>query len=213
MDNIEHISPGPKSYGPMAWLRRLYDWVLHWADTPYGTVALFFLALFEASIFPIPPDVLLIALTLGKPKRAFYYAFICTLGSLTGAAIGYGIGYGAWESVKDFFIPYIFSQDTFDRVGSMYQESAFLAIFTAAFTPIPFKVFTIAAGVWHEFVPLSTLLLASAIGRPMRFFLVAGLLYFFGPPMKRLIERYFDRLALAFGALLVLGFVVLKYLI
>lgn len=195
---------------PMVWLRRLYDWVLHWAETPFGTPALFLLAFAESSFFPIPPDVLLIALTLGMPRRAFWYALACSVGSVAGAALGYVIGFGAWESLKGFFIPYLFSQEAFDHVGALYQDNAFLAIFTAAFTPIPYKVFTVAAGVWHEHVPLLVLLSASAVGRPLRFFLVAGLLHFFGAPVKRLIDRYFDWLALAFGVLLIGGFVVIK---
>ena len=195
---------------PMLWLRRMYDWVLHWAETPYGSPALFLIAFAESSFFPIPPDILLIALTLGLPRKAWRYAAICSLGSLAGAVFGYFIGFAAWESLKGFFIPYLFSQEAFDRVGLLYQDNAFMAIFLAAFTPIPYKVFTIAAGVWHEHVSLWMLLSASAIGRPMRFFLVAGLLYFFGPPMKRFIDRYFDWLALAFGVLLVGGFVVVK---
>lgn len=203
-------APIPLRCRPMAWLRRMYDWVLHWAETPYGAPALFLLAFAESSFFPVPPDVLLIALTLGMPRRAWRYALVCSVGSLAGAALGYGIGYGAWESLKGFFIPYLFSQEAFDNVGRLYQDNAALAIFTAAFTPIPYKVFTVAAGVWHEHVSLVVLLAASAVGRPLRFFLVAGLLRFFGPPVKRFIDRYFDWLALAFGVLLIGGFVVVK---
>ncbi len=203
-------APSPLWRRPMAWLRRMYDWVLHWAETPYGAPALFLLAFAESSFFPVPPDVLLIALTLGMPRRAWRYALVCSVGSLAGAALGYGIGYGAWESLRGFFIPYLFSQEAFDNVGRLYQDNAALAIFTAAFTPIPYKVFTVAAGVWHEHVSLAVLLAASAVGRPLRFFLVAGLLRFFGPPVKRFIDRYFDWLALAFGVLLIGGFVVVK---
>lgn len=210
MRNGSQVQSTPWWRRPFTWLRRLYDWVLHWAETPYGTPALFLLAFAESSVFPVPPDVLLIALTLGMPRRAWWYALVCTLGSLAGAALGYFIGYAAWETLRGFFIPYLFSQAAFDSVGQLYQENAFLAVFTAAFTPIPYKVFTVAAGVWHEHVPLWVLLAASAVGRPMRFFLVAGLLYLFGPPVRRLIDRYFDWLALAFGALLVGGFVVVS---
>jgi len=198
---------------PGLWLRKLYDFVLSWANTPYGTIALAILAFAESSFFPIPPDVLLIALSLGKPKRAFFYALVCSIFSVLGGMFGYFIGFALWESVKDLFIPYVFSQEVFDHVGHLYQENAGLAIFTAAFTPIPYKVFTIAAGVWHDFVSLQELVLFSAIGRPMRFFLVASLLFFFGPPVKRFIEKYFDLLALIFTVLLIGGFVVLKRLI
>lgn len=212
MDAEGRASDGPVPFWrrPMAWLRRLYDWVLHWAETPYGAPALFLLAFAESSFFPIPPDVLLIALTLGMPRRAWWYALVCSVGSLAGAVLGYYIGYAAWESLRGFFIPYLFSAEDFDHVGRLYQDNAAQAIFLAAFTPIPYKVFTVAAGVWHEHVSLAVLLAASAIGRPLRFFLVAGLLRFFGPPVKRVMDRYFDWLALAFGVLLVGGFVVVK---
>jgi len=198
---------------PSVWLRKLYDFVLSWANTPYGTIALAILAFAESSFFPVPPDVLLIALALGKPKRAFFYALVCSIFSVLGGMFGYFIGAFLWETVKDFFIPFIFSQDAFDHVGRLYQDNAGLAIFSAAFTPIPYKVFTIAAGVWHDYVSLYELVLFSAIGRPMRFFLVASLLFFFGPPVKRFIEKYFDLLALVFTVLLVGGFVILKKLL
>jgi len=195
---------------PMVWLKRMYDWVLHWAETPYGTPALGTLAFAESSFFPVPPDVLLIALTLGQPRRAWWFGLVCSIGSVLGAALGYYIGFGAWESVKDVFIPYLFSQEAFDKVGAYYHENAWFAIFTAAFTPIPFKVFTIAAGVWNEYVSLGMLMAASVVGRPMRFFLVAGLLYFFGPPVKRFIDKYFDWLALTFVVMLVGGFLLIE---
>jgi len=104
--------------------------------------------------------------------------------------------------------PYADDTSIFLKVKAMYDDNAFLAVFTAAFTPIPYKVFTVAGGYFD--IPLWTLVLASATGRSMRFFLVAGLLWAFGPPMKRFIDKYFDWLALAFMVLLVGGFVVLK---
>ena len=197
---------------PLRGLRWLYEWVVHWADTPYGVPALAVVAFAEASFFPVPPDALLIALGLGKPKKAYHYALVCSIFSLLGAVAGYLIGFGAWEATRSLFIPHLFSQEAFDKVGQLYHQNAFLAIFTAALSPLPYKVFTIAAGVWHDHVSLLTLLVASALGRPLRFFGVATIMYFFGPPAKRFIDRYFNWLAVAFVALLVGGFVVLKRL-
>jgi len=191
-------------------LRRLYAWVLHWADHRWALPALAVLAFAESSFFPIPPDVLLIALTLGRPERAWLYALTCSLASVAGGALGYAIGALLWEVSKDWFIPLVFSQEVFDHVGALYQDNAFLAIFTAAFTPIPYKVFTVAAGVFHEQVGLGVLLLASAMGRPARFFLVAGLLKWQGERMKHFIDKYFDWLAIAFVVLLVGGFLLVK---
>jgi membrane protein YqaA with SNARE-associated domain len=193
-------------------LRRLYDWVLHWAETPYAVPALAILAFTESSIFPIPPDVLLIALTLSMPSRGLWYASVCSVFSVLGGIFGYAIGWGMWEVVKGFFFTYVFSEAVFNQVGEYYADNAFLYIFTAAFTPIPYKVFTVAAGVWHDRVSLGTLVLASAIGRPLRFFLVAGLIQLFGTPIKRFIDKYFDLCSLGFVGLLVLGFIVIKWL-
>lgn len=193
-------------------LRRLYDWVLHWAETPYGVPALAILAFTESSFFPIPPDVLLIALTLSIPVNGVWYATVCSVASVLGGVFGYMIGWVFWETVRGFFFTYVFSEAIFNQVGKYYADNAFLYIFTAAFTPIPYKVFTIAAGVWHDRVSLMTLVLASALGRPLRFFLVAGLIQIFGNPMKRFIDKYFDLCSLGFVGLLVLGFIVIKWL-
>lgn len=192
-------------------LRKLYDWVLNWANQPGGTWALFGIAVAESSFFPIPPDVLQIALGLSKPKRSFWYATVSSIGSVLGGILGYAIGYFLYESVGKGIIDFYHLQATFEKVGQYYQAQAFIWIFIAAFTPIPYKVFTIAAGVYHAFVPLSILVLASAVGRPARFFLVASLIYLFGPKIKAFIDRYFNLLTLAFGLLVVLGFLVLKY--
>lgn len=194
-------------------IRRLYDWVLSWADTPYGTPALFILSFAESSFFPIPPDVLQIALSAGKPRRAFWYATVSLVASVFGAVLGYYIGLGFWNATKDFFFTWIpgFTPEVFAYVEKLYHGNAFWAIFTAAFTPIPYKVFTIAAGVCK--ISLLTLLIASIIGRGARFYLVAALMFFFGPTVKNWIEKYFDWLAIAFTVILIGGFVLLKYIL
>lgn len=194
----------------MKWLRRLYDWVLHWADTPYGGMALFLLAFAESSVFPIPPDVLLVALCVGERLKSFRFALICAAGSLLGGAAGYAIGWGAWSAVGPYFFAYVpgFSEDKFELVRGLYEQYDFWVVFVAAFTPIPYKVITIAAGVFSINFPM--FMLASLIGRSARFFLVAGLLYVFGEPVRDFIDKRFDFLAIAFVILLIGGFVVLK---
>ena len=136
----------------MKLFRRLYDWVMHWADTPYGTPALGVLAFAESSFFPVPPDPLLMAFSLSKPKRALFYAAVCSVCSVVGGLLGYFIGYGLWNVVGDFFFNYLgpmgFTPENFAAVQSKYEANAFLAIFAAGFTPIPYKVFTVAAGVF-----------------------------------------------------------------
>lgn len=193
--------------------RRLYDWVLSFADKPYGTWALFLIAFAESSFFPIPPDPLLIALALGAPKRALYYAAICTAGSVTGGMTGYLIGWGFWESVDLFFYSYVpgVSPEGFARVQALYAAYDFWAIFLAGFTPIPYKLFTLSAGVFQISFPV--FVLASVTSRALRFFIVAGLIWKFGPPIKAFIDRYFDRLAWLFLILVVAGFAVIKWVL
>lgn len=195
-------------------LRRLYDWVLHWADTPYGTPALFVLAFAESSFFPVPPDVLQIALSVAKPKRSFFYAAISGIGSFLGGVFGYIIGFALWAVVGGFLTRYVpgLTPENIDYVGRLYEQNAFWAIVCAGFTPIPYKVFTIAAGIFHEYVSLGVLVIGSLVGRFGRFFMVGACLYFFGPSVKTLIEKYFDWAALALAALAILGFVAIKWL-
>jgi len=192
-------------------LRRLYDWVLSWAETKYGTLALGLNAFAESSFFPIPPDVLQIALSVGKPKKSFWYALIASIFSVVGGVFGYLIGYFLFESVGKLIINALGYWEYFEIVGKWYASNAFLAILGAAFTPIPYKVFTIAAGFWK--ISLLVMLVASVIGRPLRFFIVATLIYFFGAKVKVFIDKYFNWLSLLFFVLLVLGFVVIKYLV
>lgn len=194
-------------------MRRLYFWVLHWADTPYGTPALFLLSLAESSFFPVPPDVLQIALSVSKPKRSFYYAAVSGVGSVVGAVIGWLIGFAFWAAVGWFFFDYVpgVNQENFDKVQQLYQQNAMLALFGAAFTIIPFKVFTIAAGVFH--VSLWELVVASSAGRFARFMLVAVFIYYFGPAVKALLDRYFGLITLVLFVLLIGGFVVIKLLL
>ncbi|MFN4261266.1 MAG: YqaA family protein [Gemmataceae bacterium] len=188
--------------------RRLYDWVLSLAHRQHSTTALFLLSFAESSFFPIPPDVLQIALTLERRGRAWFYALISTLGSVLGGVAGYLIGWGLWELVSGFFFRYIFSQDVFEHVQHLYQKYDFWCVFVAAFTPIPYKVFTVGAGVFQ--ISLFMLIIASCVGRGARFFLVAGLLYIFGPPVRQFIDKYFNWVCLVFAVLLVGGFALVK---
>ncbi len=195
----------------MRWVRRLYDWVLEFEKSRHAGLALFMLAFAESSFFPVPPDVLLMALSLSAPAKALRYALICSIGSVAGGVAGYAIGYFLWTEVKGFCFAYIFSEYVFDRVAAMYRDNAFLAVFTAGFTPIPYKVFTITAGVF-EISPV-TFVVASLMSRSARFFLVAGLLKYLGQPVRIFIDRHFNWLSLVFMALLIAGFTVVKYLL
>ncbi|MDR1484662.1 MAG: DedA family protein [Planctomycetaceae bacterium] len=191
-------------------VRRLYDWVLSWADTRFGSPALFVLAFMESSFFPIPPDVLQIALSAGRPRRSFWYATVALIGSVFGALLGYYIGYVLWVNVKEFFFEYVFNESAFIFVSDKYGDNAFWSIFTAAFTPIPYKIFTVAAGVCQ--ISISVLIVASIIGRGMRFYLVASLMFIFGASVKSWIDAHFNKLTIIFTILLIGGFICVKYL-
>lgn len=193
-------------------IRRIYDWVLHWAHTPYGTPALATLSFAESSFFPVPPDVLLIALDISKPKRSFYYAMVCSVASVLGGMLGYLIGMALWQGLSGFFFAYIpgFTPAVFAKVQAMYNDYGFVAVLVAGFTPIPYKAFTIASGVCAMNFPL--FVIASAISRSARFFIVSALIYLYGEPIKKFIDKYFNLLAMSFVVLLVLGFAAIKYL-
>jgi len=194
------------------WIRRLYAWVLHWADTPYALPALVALAFAESSFFPIPPDVLLIALCMGRPRQSFRFAFWCSIASVTGGMLGYWIGYAAEPLGRWIIFDMLHQGAAWEVVARLYGENAFYSILTAAFTPIPYKVFTIAAGVFHDQVPFATLVGASAIGRTARFMMVAAVIWKFGPPVKGLLDRYFEWFTILFMALLIGSFFLIKYL-
>lgn len=192
------------------WVRRAYDWVLGWADSPYGSTALFILAFVEASFFLIPPDVLLIALCVGRPRRSLFFAGLCTGGSVLGGIFGYMIGFQLFELIGQPIIEFYDAGEAFRRVGDLYAANLVVALGTAGFTPIPYKVFTIAAGAFA--VPFMPFVLISAVSRGARFFLVAGLIRIWGPQIRGFIDRYFNLLTVAFVIVLVLGFVFLKYI-
>ena len=196
----------------MKWIRRLYDWVLSWADTPYGTPALGVLSSSEASFSAIPPDVLLIALCIGQRRKALWFAWVCSIASLFGGIAGYAIGWGVWAAVDQLFFNYVpgFTPEAFAQVQGLYEKYNFWIVFVAAFTPIPYKVITIGAGVFGvSFIPF---LIASAVGRAARFFLVATLLYFLGEPIREFIDRWFNLCVVAFTVLLIGGFALIKWL-
>ena len=189
-------------------IRRLYDWVMGWSKSRYAVPALFLIAFAESSFFPIPPDVLLMALAISAPRRAVFYALVCTAGSVIGGLAGYAIGYHAFEMVGKPIIETYGVTEKFDLVGEQYQQNAFAAIAIAGFTPIPYKVFTIAAGVFK--IGASTLVAASFVGRAGRFLLVGGLIRLFGPQIKDFINKYFNILSIVFVLLLVGGFLTIR---
>lgn len=199
-------------------VKRLYDWMLSWGDSRWGGLALFLFALAESSFFPIPPDVLLIALCLGAVSRSFRYAAICLAGSIIGAMIGYSIGFFLWQTpsgeftaLANWFFTHIFTLESFNNVGDLYDKYNFWIVFTAGFTPLPYKLFTISGGLFH--INFTMFIIASIISRGLRFFLIAGLIWKFGAPIKTFIDKYFNLLAIIFTILLIGSFVLIGKLL
>ena len=192
-------------------VKRLYDWMLSWGNSRWGALALFLFALAESTFFLIPPDVLLIALCLGVTSRSFRYGAICLSGSIVGAMIGYAIGFFCWQNtageytaLANWFFAHVFSLESFLSVGELYDKYNFWIVFTAGFTPLPYKIFTITGGLFH--INFAMFIFASIISRGLRFMLIAALIWKFGAPIKTFIDKYFNLLAIAFTVLLVGSF-------
>ncbi|MDA1190970.1 MAG: DedA family protein [Candidatus Poribacteria bacterium] len=208
-DGVETVATRRGLFG---WMRRQKDRVEALAESPRAGWWLFVIAFMESSFFPIPPDVLLLPLAASAPRKSLRFAAICTAGSVIGAILGWVIGYAMYESVGRLILDFYHATDAVDVVLAKYRENAFAAIIVAGFTPIPYKAFTILAGV-NATVALPMLLGASVIGRGARFFLLAGIVRLVGPSVKPWVDKYFDVLAIVFTVLLIGGFFVLKVLL
>lgn len=200
----------PSALNPLRWLKRLYDWVVGWADTPFGSPALAVIAFTESIFFPIPPDALQIALSLGKPKRSYRYALYASIGSIFGGIAAYALGALVPESFIESVFTWMHQIEAYEKAKDIFHERNFLIVFTVGFTPLPFKVITVAAGVTRA--NFLVFLAATATSRAARFYLVATLFYFWGEKAKTFIEKYFNLLSVLFAAAIVLGFFALKYL-
>ncbi|MEX2616916.1 MAG: YqaA family protein [Alphaproteobacteria bacterium] len=191
-------------------LRRTYDWTMDLAARPHAMFWLFVIAFAESSFFPIPPDVLIIPMVLAAPTRAWRIVAVATAGSVLGGLAGYGIGYFLFETVGQVILDFYGYAAKFERFQDWYREWGGWIVFAGGFSPVPYKVITIASGSVN--LDLTTFTVVSVISRGGRFLLVAVLLWKFGAPIRAFIERWLGPLTLAFVVLLVSGFVVLKYL-
>ena len=190
-------------------LRRLYDWVMGLAAHRNATGVLAVVSFVESSVFPIPPDALLIPMVLANRARAWFYATVASVTSVLGGLLGYAIGYFLYDTIGVKIIELYGLAEKFDSFSASYNENGIAIVFFAGLTPLPYKVITIASGVTQMSMP--AFIAASIVARSMRFFLVCGLLYWFGPPIKAFIERYLGLLTLMMGILLVGGFLAIKY--
>ena len=211
-DTTSSLPPAEQAKQTKNPLKKLYFWTLHWAKTRFALPLLGLISFVESSFFPVPPDVLLMAMCFSNRKRWFLYALVCTIASVLGGIGGWYIGYALYESFGKSIIDAFHYQEVFETVGGYYERHAFLSLLGAGFTPIPYKVFTIAAGVFHEQVTLGTLIIASLIGRGARFFLVAGVIRVFGESARHFLERNFGWASLGLFLLAILGVIALKLL-
>lgn len=195
---------------PRRWMRRAYYWVVGWAEKPQAEKALAGLSFAESSFFPIPPDPLLIAIVTARPKKWLRFATITTVASVLGGILGYIIGAAAISAVMPIIIQ-VGYEDAYKSAVEWFANYGAFAVVVAGFTPIPYKIFTIAGGAAGMSIPL--FLIGSIIGRGGRFYLVAFLMQHFGRRYKDKIEKYIDVLSIAFVLLLVLGFVLIKYIL
>jgi membrane protein YqaA with SNARE-associated domain len=200
---------GAAMMGPSAILRALYDWTMRLAATRNATWALAFVSFIESSVFPIPPDVLLIPMVLANRTKAMWYALVATLSSVVGGLGGYAIGALLFVAVAQPILSFYGYLEKFDEFADYYNSWGAWAVLIAGVTPFPFKVITIASGATQ--LSLSVFIVASLVARAIRFFAVAGLLYWFGPPIRSFIEARLGLMATLFVLLLVGGFVVARY--
>ncbi|MFN7166907.1 MAG: YqaA family protein [Pannonibacter sp.] len=191
-------------------LRRLYDWTLSLASGPRAPAALSTVSFIESSFFPIPPDLLLIPMVIAKREKAWWYAFLCTIASVLGGVAGYFIGAFLFDQIARPILDFYGYMDKFDEFSAVFNEWGWWFVFFAGLTPFPYKVITISAGATGLSMPV--FLAASIVSRGLRFFMVAGLLYLFGPAIRDFIEKRLGLVFTVFVVLLFGGFALIKFL-
>ena len=191
-------------------LKALYDWTMRLAEHPRALWVLAIISFVESSVFPIPPDVLMIPLILAAPHRAWLIALVATVCSVLGGLLGYGIGFFAFEQIGQPILEALGKLDRIEEFNATFNDAGFWAVLGAGITPFPYKVITIMSG-WTG-MPIMTFLVTSIIARGLRFFIVAALLWKFGAPVRDSIERRLGLVFIAFFVLLIGGFFALRLL-
>ena len=191
-------------------MRRLYDWTISLAGSPHALWALAFVAFIESSVFPIPPDLLMIPMILAAPHRAFLIAGIATVSSVLGGLAGYALGALAFDTIAEPILAFYGKDTYFAEFATTYNEWGAWAVLIAGVTPFPYKVITVMSGATALSLPV--FILASIAARGLRFFIVAGLLWKFGPPIRTFIERRLGLVFTAFMIALIGGFVALRFI-
>ena len=194
----------------MNFLKRTYNWTLEKAQHKNAKWYLSLISFAESSFFPIPPDILLIPMALASKANALFYAFICTLFSVLGGILGYAIGYFFYNSVGIYIVELYHLENSFNIFEDYYKEFGILIVLGAGITPFPYKFITIASGVFG--LNIFLFIIVSIIGRGLRFYLIAILLYFFGEKIKLIIDKYFNVLTIVFFILLVGSVFIIRFL-
>ncbi len=194
----------------MNFFKKTYDWTLEKAQHKNAKWYLSLISFAESSFFPIPPDILLIPMALASKARALFYAFMCTLFSVLGGILGYAIGYFFYNSVGIYIVDFYHLENSFSVFESYYKEFGILIVLGAGITPFPYKFITIASGVFG--LNIFMFIVVSIIGRGLRFYLIAILLYFFGERIKLIIDNYFNILTIVFFILLVGSVFIIRFL-
>jgi len=191
-------------------IRALYDWTISLAEHPRAMWALALVAFIESSVFPIPPDLLMIPMIIARPNKAFLIAAVAMVASVLGGMLGYFIGWGLFESVGQPVLEFYGKTDRFDDFATRYNEWGAWAVLMAGVTPFPYKVITILSGSTGLSLPV--FIISSIIARGLRFFIIAALLWRFGPPVREFIERRLGLMFTLFIVILFTGFAAVKYL-
>ena len=194
----------------MKFLKNIYIWTLKKAEHKNAKWYLSLISFTESSFFPIPPDILLIPMALASKTKALFYAFICTLSSVLGGIFGYAIGYFFFNSIGLYIVEFYHLENSFSIFENYYKEFGILIVLGAGITPFPYKFITIASGVFGLNIYL--FVIVSIIGRGLRFYLIAILLYFFGEKIKLFIDKYFNILSITFFILLVGSVFIIRFL-
>ena len=194
----------------MNFLKKTYNWTLEKAQHKNAKWYLSLISFAESSFFPIPPDILLIPMALASKAKALFYAFICTIFSVLGGILGYAIGYFFYNSVGIYIVDFYHLENSFNIFESYYKEFGILIVLGAGITPFPYKFITIASGVFG--LNIFLFIIVSIIGRGLRFYLIAILLYFFGEKIKLIIDKYFNILTIVFFILLVGSVFIIRFL-
>ena len=194
----------------MNFLKRTYNWTLEKAGHKNAKWYLSLISFAESSFFPIPPDILLIPMALASKAKALFYAFMCTLFSVLGGILGYAIGYFFYNSVGIYIVEFYHLENSFSVFENYYKEFGILIVLGAGITPFPYKFITIASGVFG--LNIFLFVIVSIIGRGLRFYLIAILLYFFGEKIKLIIDKYFNILTIVFFILLIGSVFIIRFL-